>query len=159
MLHNLRGGQITVWHLPVLLYSVISAAWVIVSLSSIIYQRPSDSLLKNKPATKNLQGEAIHLIWDNSHMLNDSTDQFKASISHWNAVSRGIKCENRKFPQQVLLFFCCLWVTAFWWVRFFQLHLNPSLFLSCGPESIFPVLPATLLFLFPLFSFPLVIIY
>ena len=78
----LRGGQITVWHLPMLLYSVISAALVIVSLSSIIYQRPSDSLLKNKPATKNLQGEAIHLTWDNSHMLNDSTDQFKASISH-----------------------------------------------------------------------------
>lgn len=143
-----------------LLYSVISAAWVIVSLSSIIYQRPSNSLLKNKPANKNLQGEAIHLTWDNSHMLNDSTDQFKASISHWNAVSRGIKFENRKFPWQALFFFfCCLWVTAFWWVRFFQLHLNPSLFLSCGPESIFPVLPATLLFLFPLFSFPLVIIY
>ena len=82
MLHNLRAGQITVWHLPMLLYSVISAAWVIVSLPSIIYQRPSDSILKNKPATKNLQGEAIHLTRDNSHKLNDSTDQFEASVSH-----------------------------------------------------------------------------
>lgn len=42
---------------------------------------------------------------------------------------------------------------------FFFLHLTPSLFPSCGPESVLPVLPATLLFLFPLFSFPLVIIY
>lgn len=44
------------------------------------------------------------------------------------------------------------------WI-FFRLHLTSSLFLSCGPESTLLVLPATLLFLFPLFSFPLVIIY
>lgn len=44
-------------------------------------------------------------------------------------MSRGIKCENRKFPRQALFsvfLFCCHLVTALWCVRFFSIALNPQ---------------------------------
>lgn len=44
-------------------------------------------------------------------------------------MSRGIKCENRKFPRQALFsvfLFCCHRVTALWCVRFFSIALNPQ---------------------------------
>lgn len=161
ILHNLRGRQITVWHLPMLLHLVISVAWVNVSLTSIIYERPSNSLLQNKPASKtwlprgsdpfNL-GQISYVEWFNSPI---------------RSFNKSLKCceqRDQMWEQKVspTSFTLCLWLSlghCSQCVRYFWLHLTPSLFPSCGPESVLPALLATLLFLFPLFSFPLVIIY
>lgn len=77
----------------------------------------------------------------------------------WNMLcAEGSDAGIDNLPSQLYSYLCCLWVTAAGGLTFFICTYPQSVPL-CGPEPTLTVWPAALLLRFPLFSFPLVIIY
>lgn len=89
--------------------------------------------------------------WFNSPVLSFSIP--------WNMLcAEGSDAGIENLPSQLYSCLCCLWVTTAGVLKFFICTYPQSVPL-CGPEPTLTVWPAALLLRFPLFSFPLVIIY